>query len=87
MSVLDIGCNAGFHSFEMKKRGAGRVVGIDFDDYYLDQARFAAEVLDLDDIEFRRCRSTTSARWASASTWCCSWAWSTTCGIRCWRWT
>lgn len=53
-SVLDIGCNAGFHSFEMKRRGAGRVVAIDFDDYYLNQARFAAEVLGFEDIEFRR---------------------------------
>lgn len=43
-SVLDVGCNAGFYSIEMKKRGAGRVVGIDTDDAYLDQARFAARV-------------------------------------------
>jgi tRNA (mo5U34)-methyltransferase len=43
-SVLDIGCNAGFYSIEMKRRGADRVVGIDFDERYLDQARFAAEV-------------------------------------------
>jgi tRNA (mo5U34)-methyltransferase len=54
MSVLDIGCNAGFHSFEMKRRGADRVVALDWDDYYLDQARFAAQVLGHDDIEFRR---------------------------------
>ena len=53
MSVLDIGCNAGFYSLEMKRRGADRVVGIDFDDYYLDQARFAAEVLGRE-IEFRQ---------------------------------
>jgi methyltransferase (TIGR04290 family) len=53
MSVLDIGCNAGFHSFEVKRRGADRVVGIDFDDYYLDQARFAAEVLG-HEVEFRK---------------------------------
>ncbi|MBC5784840.1 TIGR04290 family methyltransferase [Ramlibacter sp. USB13] len=53
-SVLDIGCNAGFYSFEMKKRGASRVVGIDFSDHYLDQARFAAEVQGFADIEFRR---------------------------------
>jgi len=51
-SVLDIGCNAGFYSIEMKKRGADRVVGIDFDEVYLEQARFAAEVNELD-IEFR----------------------------------
>ncbi|WP_205960657.1 TIGR04290 family methyltransferase [Ramlibacter rhizophilus] len=53
-SVLDIGCNAGFYSFEMKRRGASRVLGIDFDDYFLNQARFAAEVLDVRDVEFRR---------------------------------
>ncbi|HVF84288.1 MAG TPA: TIGR04290 family methyltransferase [Sphingomicrobium sp.] len=52
-SVLDIGCNAGFYSFEMKRRGATRVVGIDHDQRYLDQARFAAEVLEFDDVEFR----------------------------------
>lgn len=43
-SVLDIGCNAGFYSLEMKRRGAARVVGIDSDETYLAQARFAAEV-------------------------------------------
>ena len=43
-SVLDIGCNGGFYSIEMKRRGADRVVGIDSDDRYLAQARFAAEV-------------------------------------------
>jgi tRNA (mo5U34)-methyltransferase len=53
-SVLDIGCNAGFYSFEMKKRGASRVLGIDHDEYYLNQARFAAQVLGFEDVEFRR---------------------------------
>ena len=43
-SVLDIGCNGGFHSIEMKRLGARRVVAIDFDEGYLAQARFAAEV-------------------------------------------
>lgn len=42
-SVLDIGCNAGFYSLEMARRGAGHVVGIDSDPRYLAQARFAAE--------------------------------------------
>ena len=51
-TVLDIGCNAGFYAMEMKRRGAERVVGLDSDDEYLAQARFAAEVSDLD-IEFR----------------------------------
>ena len=48
MTVLDIGCNAGFYSIEMKLRGASRVLGIDHDNDYLQQARFAAEVLGLD---------------------------------------
>jgi tRNA (mo5U34)-methyltransferase len=51
-SVLDIGCNAGFYSLEMKRRGADRVVAIDSDPAYLAQARFAAEVNGAD-IEFR----------------------------------
>ena len=50
-SVLDIGCNGGFYSLEMKRRGAERVVAIDVDERYLNQARFAAETLGLD-IEF-----------------------------------
>jgi len=52
-SVLDIGCNAGFYSIEMKRRGASRVLGLDFDDAYLEQARFAAELAETD-IEFRK---------------------------------
>jgi len=52
-SVLDIGCNAGFYSMEMKRRGAERVVGVDSDDRYLEQARFAATTLGYDNIEFR----------------------------------
>jgi tRNA (mo5U34)-methyltransferase len=52
-TVLDIGCNAGFYSFEMKRRGADRVVAIDTDERYLRQARFAAEVQEMD-IEFRQ---------------------------------
>jgi tRNA (mo5U34)-methyltransferase len=52
-TVLDIGCNAGFYSIEMKKRSAARVVGLDSDDRYLAQARFAAEVHGYTDIEFR----------------------------------
>lgn len=51
-TVLDIGCNAGFYSMEMKRRGAARVLGIDHDEDYLAQARFAAEVEGMD-IEFR----------------------------------
>ena len=52
-TVLDIGCNAGFYSLEMKRRGAGYVLGIDSDERYLAQARFASRVLRMDGIEFR----------------------------------
>jgi tRNA (mo5U34)-methyltransferase len=47
-TVLDVGCNAGFYAFEMKRRGADQVVAIDSDPRYLAQARLAAEVLGLD---------------------------------------
>lgn len=51
-SVLDVGCNAGFYSLEMKRRGAGRVVAIDHSETYLEQARFAAQVRGVE-IEFK----------------------------------
>jgi tRNA (mo5U34)-methyltransferase len=43
-TVLDIGCNGGFYSIEMKRRGADRVLGVDVDERYLRQARLAAQV-------------------------------------------
>ncbi len=46
-TVLDIGCNAGFYSLRLHARGA-RVTGIDHNAHYLEQARFAAEVLEAD---------------------------------------
>ena len=52
-TVLDVGCNAGFYSFELKRRGAARVLGIDPDARYLAQARLASEVNGLD-VEFRQ---------------------------------
>jgi tRNA (mo5U34)-methyltransferase len=54
-TVLDIGCNAGFYSIEMRSRGASRVLGIDSDERYLAQARLAAEVLGYEDeVEFEK---------------------------------
>jgi len=53
-SVLDIGCNAGFYSVEMKRRGAARVLGVDWDERYLAQARFAADTLGFGDVEFAK---------------------------------
>lgn len=53
-TVLDIGCNAGFYSVEMARRGAARVLGIDSDERYLAQARLATRTLGFDDVEFRQ---------------------------------
>jgi len=46
--ALDVGCNAGFYSFELAKRGA-TVLAIDADEHYLRQARWAADELGLED--------------------------------------
>ncbi len=43
--ALDIGCNAGFYSFQLAARGAN-VTAIDHNDHYLAQARWAAQQLD-----------------------------------------
>ena len=51
-TVLDIGCNAGFYSVEMKRRGAARVLGIDSDERYLAQARLATQALGFAGVEF-----------------------------------
>lgn len=42
-SVLDIGCNAGYYSFELAKMGAV-VTGIDIDRHYLKQALWAVKL-------------------------------------------
>ena len=44
MTALDIGCNAGFYSFELAKRGAD-VLGIHLDPHYLKQASWAADAM------------------------------------------
>ncbi|MEQ8752613.1 MAG: TIGR04290 family methyltransferase [Coleofasciculus sp. G1-WW12-02] len=52
--VLDIGCNAGFYSFELARRGA-IVTGIDHDVHYLAQAQWALKQFDLADrVEFKQ---------------------------------
>lgn len=40
--VLDVGCNAGFYSIELAKRGAN-VLGVDLDPHYLKQAQWVVE--------------------------------------------
>jgi tRNA (mo5U34)-methyltransferase len=52
-TVLDVGCNAGFYSFELARRGAS-VTAIDIDKRYLQQAQWAAHQYGLADrIQFR----------------------------------
>jgi tRNA (mo5U34)-methyltransferase len=51
--VLDVGCNAGFYSFELARRGA-EVTALDIDAHYLEQARWAARQYGLEaQIQFR----------------------------------
>lgn len=53
-TALDIGCNAGFYSFELARRGA-QVTAIDCDSHYLRQATWAAAHYGLSDkINFRQ---------------------------------
>ena len=81
-SVLDIGCNGGFYSIELKKRGASRVLGVDVDDRYLEQARFASQFW----------AWTSNLRSAPSMTWIpfpdnsissCLWEFFITCAILC----
>jgi tRNA (mo5U34)-methyltransferase len=66
-AALDIGCNAGFYTFELARRGA-RVTGIDVDEHYLRQARWASDRFGVDEqVEFRRMEVYDLAR--SGETW------------------
>lgn len=52
-TALDIGCNAGYYTFELAARGA-HVTGLEIDEHYLDQARWAAAAFGVSDrVEFR----------------------------------
>jgi len=51
-TALDVGCNAGFYSFELARRGAD-VTAVDADEHYLRQARWARDRLGLE-VELRR---------------------------------
>ncbi len=51
-SMLDMGCNAGFFSILAKLRGAGRILGIEFLDVYLEQFEYIRKIWQMD-IEYR----------------------------------
>lgn len=46
-TVLDLGCNAGYFSIKLRQRGA-QVLGVDWYPEGIEQARFVADVLELD---------------------------------------
>ncbi|HXV24968.1 MAG TPA: methyltransferase domain-containing protein [Alphaproteobacteria bacterium] len=45
-SVLDVGCSLGYFCFEARRRGAQRVVGLDFDSSNLRKAQILSEILE-----------------------------------------
>jgi tRNA (mo5U34)-methyltransferase len=55
MRALDIGCNAGFYSLALARRGA-EVVGIDVDPHYLRQAAWARARFGIDPAHFSLAR-------------------------------
>ena len=63
LTALDIGCNAGFYTIELARRGAD-VTAIDIDANYLHQAHWAAAQFGLGDrIHFLECPVHETGRW------------------------
>ncbi|MHC5005445.1 MAG: class I SAM-dependent methyltransferase [Planctomycetota bacterium] len=56
-SFLDVGCNAGAYCLLARQLGAGRALGFDVREHWIEQARFLKELLAPSDdaIEFRVC--------------------------------
>jgi len=54
MTVLEIGSNCGFFSFEFARAGAAHVYGIDLADRWLSNAEFAKGVLGLTNVSFSK---------------------------------
>lgn len=52
-SVLDVGCNGGFYAVEAKRRGAGRVLGVDVSRLHVRQGLFVRDALGME-IDFQR---------------------------------
>ena len=51
--ILDVGCSDGYFSVQCAKKGAARVLGIDADELRIKRARFAKQVYELENVEFR----------------------------------
>jgi SAM-dependent methyltransferase len=52
LSVLDVGCNSGWFSFDLAHRGARRVDGVDLRPQNVAQARFLSEYFGLEQTQF-----------------------------------
>lgn len=52
-NVLDVGTNAGYFCIQAKLRGAGQVIGVDFDERYLKQAEACRAIWKFD-IDYRQ---------------------------------
>lgn len=63
MTALDIGCNAGFYTMELAKRGA-QVTAVDVDERYLSQARWVARQFGFEDrVRFEQAQVYDLAKW------------------------
>lgn len=51
-TLIDIGCSDGYFSIEAAKRGYKEVVGLDVRKDNIDRARYAAEIIGLDNVQF-----------------------------------
>lgn len=52
MTVLDIGCNSGWFTFDLAERGARSVDGVDLRAHNIEQARFLRDYFELDTTRF-----------------------------------
>src|SRR5262245_28608474 len=53
-SCLDVGCHEGFYTVAMARKGLGRIVGIDVREESLRKARFVADAMGLQGVEFQQ---------------------------------
>ena len=70
MSVLDIGCNSGWFSFDLAERGARSVDGVDLRAHNIEQARFLRDYFGFDEHALRGGRRDVVRRRAAAGTSC-----------------
>jgi len=52
LTVLDVGCNSGWFSFDLADRGAGAVDGVDLRPHNIEQAEFLRDYFGFDNVRF-----------------------------------